>query len=272
MQQWCIGKCKKLQGWNGFCKPGFGQEMLNCRSEHSIFCFAIYLGRNGVLVQEASVHGFLQKFFPILLPTSILYVFHYLTWTRNPRERRIYDTMRAHFFLSHIANNIHITVKNCGTCDHSEQQTKHWSKLQTFPTLWSTRVCGNQHFRTITQNFVVKLAQGHFDWPSFKTHSRFSTAKTKSGPLANICHDNLVLLYGIQNYVFPDNSRKSVGKFSITSFLFKRPQVSDYHCLSSGTPPVKSSDIAAGSLQVCTIMFLTSEEFRHGFTATHLCF
>lgn len=72
---------------------------------------------------------------PVELRACMLYLSLYPILAGLARERRIYNTMRHHFFLQHMQSNLHTTVEDYGSCGQNGSQTKHDRKLRLFPAV-----------------------------------------------------------------------------------------------------------------------------------------
>lgn len=90
---------------------------------------------HGFLVRQVRVSRALQKYVPVTLHAYLLYLSHYPTLARHHREQRMYDTMRRHFFWSHMANDVHRTEEDWSSCAQNVSQVKHIRKLPLFPAV-----------------------------------------------------------------------------------------------------------------------------------------
>lgn len=60
--------------------------------------FSFTYDHDVVLVRQVPVSRALHKYLPVALRVCILYRFHYPIFTKQPRQRRLYNTIRHHFF------------------------------------------------------------------------------------------------------------------------------------------------------------------------------
>lgn len=85
--------------------------------------------RDGVLLRQTPVDGELQKYVPVTLQARIPYFAIYLMIARHARKRRMYGTIKQHFYWPHIENDIHMTMKDCSSGPRQGSQMKHKHKL-----------------------------------------------------------------------------------------------------------------------------------------------
>lgn len=87
----------------------------------------------GAIVWISLIDGAFQQYIPTTRRPVILHICHYSLLAELLGERQMYDTIRQHFYWTHMANDVYITVAKRLSSARNRRMNKKQKKLPLFP-------------------------------------------------------------------------------------------------------------------------------------------
>lgn len=96
--------------------------------------------------------GALQRYVPAILRRCVLSLYYQSLMAGHPGERRMNNSMRREFYMSHVANDVYATVCDCLLCSRNHRTTKRQHKTLFVHTNRVITVCSYRRPRALTED------------------------------------------------------------------------------------------------------------------------
>ena len=92
------------------------------------------INKEGFLIRNSSLDGADQIVVPRSLRNRVIHTSHYPKSAGHPGRRKMYYTLRRHYYWPQMTSEVYSAARNCQLCAKERiQLRKHASKLKLFP-------------------------------------------------------------------------------------------------------------------------------------------